>query len=250
MGPTDFLLLSAGVASPFVATFGSPDGCLRVARRVLPRFIWAAETNQPAVALTFDDGPDPTYTPQLLRLLEKQDVHATFFLIGRRARRHPELVRAIRDGGHEIGNHGDHPGPVVGDSLRAFREGLLRTEHVLELGDTPVKYYRPGCVFLRPDQRRVAESLGYQCVLGSAFAFDCFNPPPGYIAWAIRPSLRPGAIVALHDAGGDRSATLVAVPRILADARERGLACVRLSELCGRTQPVQPGVSSTRVGRG
>lgn len=75
--------------------------------RAFPGIVWQVDTDQPIVALTFDDGPDPIYTPQVLELLERYNVHATFFLIGKHARQYPELVARIRANGHEIGNHTD-----------------------------------------------------------------------------------------------------------------------------------------------
>jgi peptidoglycan/xylan/chitin deacetylase (PgdA/CDA1 family) len=76
------------------------------AQCALPVIAWRrGPTGRRRVALTFDDGPDPEATPRLLRLLEQRDVRATFFLIGERAARHPQLVQAIAAGGHEVGNH-------------------------------------------------------------------------------------------------------------------------------------------------
>ena len=83
-------------------------------RRYLDRkLLCRVKTGEPRVALTFDDGPNPNHTPKLLDLLGKRMVRATFFLVGKRVKRHPELARRIVEEGHEIGNHGMHHVPVL-----------------------------------------------------------------------------------------------------------------------------------------
>ncbi|MBI1894513.1 MAG: polysaccharide deacetylase family protein, partial [Candidatus Rokubacteria bacterium] len=71
----------------------------------MPGLVWRVPTADPLVALSFDDGPHPTYTPQVLAILARHDAHATFFLIGERAAANPHLVARIRAGHHEVGNH-------------------------------------------------------------------------------------------------------------------------------------------------
>ena len=90
---------------------------------------------------------------------------------------------------------------------------------------------RPPGIWLRPSQQAAAARQGYLTVLGSAYAYDPYRPPARYIEWVIARNLRPGAIVVLHDAGGDRSHTVNAVPGILHAARQKELRWVTLSEL-------------------
>jgi peptidoglycan/xylan/chitin deacetylase (PgdA/CDA1 family) len=188
------------------------------------------------VALTFDDGPDPLYTPQVLDILDRHRVRATFFLIGENARGHPELVRRIRARGHEVGNHTDTNGRTVLMSMSRFRDSLLRAEAALALPEGGPKLFRPGGGWIRPAQLDLAMERGYTCVLGSAQAYDPRRPPTGYIRWAIARNLRPGAIVVLHDAGGDRSNTVAALPGILEAGRSRGLRFVTVSDLLAAPQ--------------
>ncbi len=226
-----------------------------------PQIVWYAQTSEPIAALTFDDGPHPEYTPQVLDILARHNVRATFFLVGEHARRHPELVARIRAQGHEIGNHTDSLRTTFYMSADAFEASLLRAERTLGLGAPPAarlvpaeaspqrpglapvealpspperaprKLLRPAGGTIRPAQLRRAQQHGYTCVLGSSYAWDPAAPPAAYIAWAITKNLRPGAIVVLHDAGGDRSNTVAALEAILADAREKKLRWVTVSEL-------------------
>ncbi len=214
-----------------------------------PQMVWYAQTGESIAALTFDDGPHPEYTPQVLDILARHNVRATFFLVGEHARQHPGLVARIRAEGHEIGNHTDSLRTTFFMSADSFEASLLRAEQTLGLGvppaarpvpaeastqppsPPPLKLLRPAGGTIRSAQLRRAQQLGYTCVLGSSYAWDPAAPPAAYIEWAITKNLRPGAIVVLHDAGGDRSNTVAALEAILTDARTKKLRWVTVSEL-------------------
>jgi peptidoglycan/xylan/chitin deacetylase (PgdA/CDA1 family) len=216
------LTASLAVQPPFVAELVS---------RVASSIVWKARTSRPIVALTFDDGPDPVYTHPVLDLLAREKAKATFFLVGGRARQHPEIVKRIRAEGHEVGNHTDSHGRTLFQSDARFEQELIDGEKALELGGSKVKLFRPPGIWLRSSHQTLAARHGYLTVLGSAYAFDPYKPPVRYIEWVITRGLRPGAIVVLHDSGGDRSHTLAALPAILRAARDKNLQLVTLSEL-------------------
>ena len=209
--------------------------------RAFPGIVWQVDTDQPVFALTFDDGPDPIYTPQVLDLLQRYNAKATFFLVGEHARQHPELVARIRAAGHEVGNHTDTKATTFYMSAKAFEASLVRAEETLGLSTTresghlqPVssrKLLRPAGGWIHSSQLALARRRGYTCVLGSAYAFDPQSPSAAYIRWAISRNLRPGTIVILHDSTGNRSKTVAALAGILADADKRGLRSVTVSEL-------------------
>ena len=100
---------------------------LPVLEWLTPGILYRVKTKERLVALSFDDGPDAEFTPQVLEILERDGAKATFFLIGERAKRHPELVERIRAAGHEIGNHCWRDGTVLGHSRARFEEELERT---------------------------------------------------------------------------------------------------------------------------
>jgi peptidoglycan/xylan/chitin deacetylase (PgdA/CDA1 family) len=208
-----------------------PPFAMDAVARVASAIVWRVETAAPVAALTFDDGPDPVYTPQVLDLLRRHHAKATFFLVGRRARARPHLVARMRAEGHEIGNHTETHGRTLVQPVARFEEDLLEGEKTLGLAAARPKLFRPPGVWLRPSQQAAAARHGYLTVLGSAYAWDPYRPPARYIEWVVAKNLRRGAIVVLHDAGGDRSHTVAAVPAILQAARDKGLRLVTLSEL-------------------
>ena len=125
------------------------------------------------LALTFDDGPNPAWTPQLLDVLASNDVRATFFLVGRYAQTELELVRRIANAGHSIGNHSwSHPNLAVA-TTRRIREELTRTSQTLEqITGQPARYFRPPFGGRRPATLRIARSLGMTPVTWNAITTD------------------------------------------------------------------------------
>jgi peptidoglycan/xylan/chitin deacetylase (PgdA/CDA1 family) len=134
------------------------------------------------IALTFDDGPNPRWTPLLLDTLATHGVKATFFLIGQYAAQHPELVRRIHEAGHLIGNHTwTHPDLAITGKLQT-REELTRTSGELEqiLG-APIQYFRPPFGSRRPATLRIARELGLIPVMWNAMAYDWNTNSPELI---------------------------------------------------------------------
>src|SRR5215468_2979173 len=108
--------------------FVEPLWVMPLLERMTPNILYRVRTKERLVALSFDDGPNPEFTPQVFALLHQYDAKATFFLIGERAEQHPELMRRILAEGHEVGNHWWRDGTVLGQSEKGFVEGLERTE--------------------------------------------------------------------------------------------------------------------------
>jgi peptidoglycan/xylan/chitin deacetylase (PgdA/CDA1 family) len=223
--------LAAAVVAAVVMVVGTQPACaFAVLERVTPNVVYRVETAQPMVALTFDDGPDPTYTPQVLEILKRSGAHATFFLIGERALAHPDLVMRIQVEGHETGNHYMTKTHTYRDSDEDFLALLDRAERAAGIVDPP-KLFRPPGGVTRPRHLRLARERGYICVLGSAYPFDGASPPVRYIQWLIEKNLAPGAIVILHDGIADPSRSIEALPHILAAGRARGLRFVTVGTL-------------------
>lgn len=172
-----------------------------------------------AVALTFDDGPHPEWTPRLLDVLAGLDVHATFFLIGRNAEAYPAVVERIVAEGHLIGSHSYTHARAGGRTPRSLRDDFLTGQAAVEqVAGVPVRLWRPPWADVR--------------YAASAFApawywtrdTEDYEPDADAerVAAAAR-GLEAGDVVLLHDGGQDRSATVQAVPSVVADARRRGL---------------------------
>lgn len=238
------LLLSTTLAAAvFSVCVVQPHWAFEVLARLFPGIVWRVETRQPLAALSFDDGPDPRYTPSVLDALARHGARATFFLIGERAAAHPELVARIRREGHEIANHYDTTRSTLRHHAKAFEAHLTRAESVLGLADARLKLFRPPGGVAWPSQLAIARQLGYRCVLGSAYPYDPRRPPAAYIRWLVARNLASGVIVILHDAGGDRSNTIAALPGILEAGRNKGLRFVTVGEL------LAAGPSGARAGR-
>jgi peptidoglycan-N-acetylglucosamine deacetylase len=135
------------------------------------------------LALTFDDGPNPAWTPKLLDLLAGHEIRATFFLLGGFAQAEPGLVRRIAAGGHLIGNHTwSHP-HLSSTPAPRVREELVRTSETLEqITGAPVRYFRPPFGARRPVVFRVARELGLTPVLWNAMTSDWSEPSAERIA--------------------------------------------------------------------
>lgn len=207
-----------------------PLWVLPALERLTPNIVYRVRTRQPLVALSFDDGPHPSFTPQVLEILQRHDAKATFFLIGDRALRHPEVVAAIRSVGHEIGNHYSRDVSTLGHSNAKFGRNLEQTESALGLAAKAALFRPPGGVAW-PRQIQLAQARGYSCVLGCAYPHDPMHPPVWYIRWLIEKNLVPGAIIIVHDGISDPSRSIQALPHILEAGRRKGLRFVSISEL-------------------
>jgi len=224
------ILAVGGVLALGLAFWIEPLSVLHLLERVTPHIVYRIRTQLPMVGLSFDDGPHPTFTSQVLEILQRHDAQATFFLIGERALRHPEVVDLIKAGGHEIGNHYFRNGSTLTHSDAEFVRNLQQTERALgNLG--PVKLFRPPGGIALPSQMKLARQHGYTCVLGCAYPHDPLHPPVGYIRWLVRKNLVPGAIVILHDGISNPTNGIRALPHILAAGREKGLRFVSIGGL-------------------
>lgn len=212
--------------------FAEPLAILPVLERRTPGIVYRVKTNHPLVALSFDDGPHPVFTPQVLDILAQHDVKATFFLIGERALRHPELVARIKAAGHEVANHYFINGHTLNHSREEFLENLEKTGRAIGLTEKPI-LYRPPVGWIRSWQLKLLQERGYICVLGCAYPRDTLHPPVWYIRWLVRKNLVPGAIVILHDGISNPSQTIRALSDILQAAPRKGLRFVSVGELIG-----------------
>jgi peptidoglycan/xylan/chitin deacetylase (PgdA/CDA1 family) len=176
--------------------------------------------------LTIDDGPDPRTTPAVLARLAAARIRATFFLIGEKARAHPELVAAILEAGHEVANHTASHASARFWSLS--RAGLLREIDggTGPLAPAPVRCFRPPAGIKNPWLAPVLGRLGLTLVLWSARGLDGLNRPAKQSFARIAPQLRPGAIILVHEVATAPERTLEYLDLVVGELAARGLACV------------------------
>ncbi|MEI8312578.1 MAG: polysaccharide deacetylase family protein, partial [Verrucomicrobiota bacterium] len=233
-------------------------GDLSCQYEVLPSYptLFRIGSNQEGeVALTFDDGPSPDWTPDILDILKAKGVKATFFVLGSEAERHPELVRRIVAEGHEIGNH-TFTHPNLAESPPALiRLELNATQRLLEslTGRSTTLFRPPYNADSRPSNIEelvpigIAQSLGYMTILENVDPKDWEKPDKNQLVERVKTELPNGNIILLHDGGGDRSATVAALPEILDYLKERGNRPVLISDLLGLDEAkVMPPVTAEK----
>jgi peptidoglycan/xylan/chitin deacetylase (PgdA/CDA1 family) len=189
------------------------------------------------VALTFDDGPSE-YTDEILEELRKHDAPATFFVLGDAAERRPEIVRQALDEGHAVGAHSyDHP--QLGQMARDLQIPQIdAVNDVLEANDLPeTRLFRPPYGSFNADTVSLLGERSELMVLWSVDSGDYENPGWQVIADRVVEAAEPGSVVLLHDGGGDRAQTLVALPLILEGLRKAGLKPVTVPQLLADNPP-------------
>jgi peptidoglycan-N-acetylglucosamine deacetylase len=202
-----------------------------------PACVWRGPGTARRLALTFDDGPDPEWTPRVLDALGAAGVRATFFLVGARAQRAPAVVRRLADEGHEIGNHSWSHRSLWLCGPRATAREIHQAHHRLaDLAGAPPRHFRPPWGMVNAATFRSLRAVGERCVFWS------IQPEGQRPAAAARQvdyvlsRATPGAIVDLHDAEGKPGAPgrlLQALPPLLAGLRERGYTCTTVADLLG-----------------
>ncbi len=211
------------------------------------------------LALTFDDGPDPDWTPKILDILKEKGVHASFFIVGENAEANPDLVQRILAEGHDIGNH-TFTHPNLGDlSESLVKLEINATQRLFEaLTGRSMRLFRaPFLGDAEPTTSdeivpiKIAQSMGYVTVGLHVDTNDWLHPPADVIVDRVldrvtdpNPDMK-GHVILLHDSGGDRSQTVAALPKLIDTLRAKGYKFVPVSELAGLTRdqampPVPP----------
>ncbi|MFD2114543.1 polysaccharide deacetylase family protein [Paenibacillus yanchengensis] len=198
-------------------------------------FILNAPSAKTEVALTFDDGPDEYFTPQVLDILQKEGVKATFFLVGNRMEAHPDVVQRIIENGHIIGNHSySHPNYATLKD-KQFQKEILKTDKVIQR----FTGYKPS--FLRPPYGNITEeqikwlaSQHKRVVNWNVDSLDWKQINAAEVSKNILTKVHPGSIILQHSAGGvgqDLQGTVDALSDIIAKIKERGMTFVTIPEL-------------------
>ena len=197
-------------------------------------------SDPPRLALTFDDGPNPAMTEPILKLLQRAQVPACFFCIGRHVQQAPQTLRQADQAGHLLANHSfDHSNTGAFHGKSYWLDQLERTNDAIHeaIGQVP-RFFRPPMGIKTPRVMAAPRQLGMTTVTWTHRGFDTRSNSAPRMTRRLTRRLAPGAVLLLHDgAGADRSYTnhalLDALPRVIDTAREQGFAFARLDELIG-----------------
>jgi peptidoglycan/xylan/chitin deacetylase (PgdA/CDA1 family) len=204
------------------------------ARRLTPGL--AGEGRPGGIALTFDDGPDPSGTPAVLEALDGLGWRATFFLLGAQVRRHPDIARLVVEAGHEVAVHGTvHRNHLARTPLGIRRDLRVATGEIAEVTGLRPRWFRPPYGVLSGGTLWAARDLGLTPVLWTAWGKDWLAGPPARVVAEVLRTLRDGGTVLLHDSDctsrpDSWRSTVAALPMLAAQVRARGLEVRTLTD--------------------
>ncbi len=217
---------SASVRAPITGQTSSPDPALP-APKVNMDIAHASENGGRAVNITIDDGPDPTWTPKILKVLKDNGVKATFCMIGPQAAAHPDLVRAVVADGHRLCDHS-----VSHDTRMDHKPDGYQKQQILDAakdiekasgGVAPMYYRAPGGAFT-PYSRQIAAAAGLRPLGWNVDSKDFEKPGTATIVRTVLGELKNGPTILFHDGGGNRAETVAALERLLPQLRQDGYA--------------------------
>lgn len=220
----------------------------------LQRVVWSVDTDEPVAALTFDDGPDPAYTPRILEILDRYDVKASFMVMGYNAVTHPGVLRDMIDAGHEIGGHGwKHLNLTEASVSETQREIEHGTRMVEEAAGMPIKLFRPPYGRFSEAALKFLGHNRQDLVIWSVTRGDLGWRDPRRVAAHVAESIEPGGIIDLHDGLGRgtfnpdaefterirqrRETEIEALPRMIEAIRDEGLKLRTVSDMLAVWRP-------------
>lgn len=206
-----------------------------------PYIIYYKGSNQKKqMALTFDDGPDNYFTPQILDILKREKVHATFFVVGKRAEANPQIVKRMYREGHIIGNHTwDHPFLTKLSAAKRYSEIKDTENEIFQITHYKTWLFRAPYGELNEDIIKQIDGMGYKIIAWSVDTVDWKGLKSGQIEAIVFSHAENGSIILQHCAGGkneDLSGTVKALPRIIEYYRREGFSFVTIPELLNLLQ--------------
>lgn len=237
--PSDPLAVAAALPTPTVRPTSKPTARPTPLPTHKPaakgRALFGVKTRRKAFALTFDDGPDPTYTPQVLKILKAKNAPATFFMVGKMVRAHGPTARQVQAVGFPIGAHSwSHPMKTKISVAEIERtDAMLQT--TLHLKPT---LFRPPYGILNNGLAREASSRGQDVILWTSTANDWNKKYSSeQLKGNVLARVTPGGIALMHDGGGDRSKTVAMLPGLIDAIRKRGYQLVTVPQLLAMGPP-------------
>ena len=215
-----------------IITFLIIIGCICTGIPISVQAVESSPSHDKRIVLTFDDGPHPKQTRQILEILDKYNVKATFFVIGVNVQNYPGIVKEVLDRGHEIGNHTtthSHAARLNKDALQ--KEITVCEREVLSQTGKQCKLFRPPEGAMTEEMRSVVKELGYTSVFWTLDTRDWAHTPPDKISDYIIENAKNGDIILMHDYIGANSPTVEALETFIPVLLERGFTFVTAGEL-------------------
>jgi peptidoglycan/xylan/chitin deacetylase (PgdA/CDA1 family) len=203
--------------------------------RLNGRVLYEVQTDQPIIALTIDDGPDPHTTPQILDLLAQYNAHATFFVLANRVDQNETIITRMVSEGHELGNHLVEDRPSIFHPAEEF-EARFEQAHVSLSRFDHIRWFRPGSGLFSRDMLTTIERASYQTALGSIYPLDSHVPSSWFASRYILWRTRPGSVIVLHDFGSRGERTYQTLSIVLPELSKRGYTIHSLSELTAEAE--------------
>lgn len=200
------------------------------------------------VAITFDDGPSREFTPAILDILKEYDVPATFFMVGSHVEKYPDIAQRIVEEGHAVGNHTyNHRNIPTLSTKELQQELMLASAAIVEVTGVYPQYVRPPRGMYDGRFRRLANLMGQEIILWTVSSRDWrFGVTPQSIIRNVTSRVKGGDIILFHDSGalvrnegGDRRATVAALPAVIEAIRAKGLEIVALEQLLHGYEPTE-----------
>ena len=186
---------------------------------------------QKVIALTFDDGPWPRSTSKILEILKKNEIKATFFMLGEPVKEYPQIAQQVVSEGHVVGNHTWHHWYHKLDSETAAREIEDTASIIYQTTGVRTSLFRPPGGILDNGPADYAKKQNYFVALWSDDSLDYRRPNVEKLVKNVLKNAKSGGIVLMHDGGGDRSNTVKALPKIIAELKKRDYKFVTVPEL-------------------
>jgi len=198
------------------------------------------------VYLTFDDGPDPRWTPKIVELLQKYDARGTFFMLGKNAASYPQVIKDMAQTGQTFGNHSYNHAHIANYGYSDFRAEIDDTTEAIEraLGDDPelkrlvTPCLRPPYGEVSPSFYNHAASMGLWISFWSLDTEDWKNPDPQEVIQKVIEKVKPGSIILMHDGGEKRETTLKSLALILHELSQQGYSFAPLCTEAGMVAEV------------
>jgi peptidoglycan/xylan/chitin deacetylase (PgdA/CDA1 family) len=200
--------------------------------------LFQGNSRLPEIALTFDDGPQPSSTPQILAILQRSGIEATFFCIGRQVQAYPALIRQEQAAGNLVEDHTwSHPNLTLLPTPLLDQQLALTARAILRLTGTPPAFLRPPYGAINASVLARARRLNLSLVLWNVDPRDWSLPGSATIVARVLSTTHNGSIILLHDGGGNRAQTIAALPGIIRALRARGLRFVTIQQLIDDLPP-------------